>query len=640
MESIFIKQGIVIRVLLEKWRNYGIINEKMPDLGRNDLQRNAGEKKMKKILDLITAEITQAFVDCGYDAKYGKVTLSNRPDLCEYQCNGAMAAAKEYKKAPFMIADEVAAKLAEASMFSMAESVKPGFLNLKLDETFLASYVADMQADEGRFGCEKAQNPKTIMIDYGGPNVAKPLHVGHLRSAIIGESIKRIGKFVGHKVIGDVHLGDWGLQMGLIITELKLRQPDLVYFDENYEGEYPKEAPFTISELEEIYPTASKKSKEDEAYKEAAMQATYELQNGRKGYQALLAHILNVSVTDLKKNYANLNVSFELWKGESDAQPYIPAMVQKMKDEGFAYISDGALVVDVKEDTDTKEIPPCMILKSDGASLYNTTDLATIVWREEDYDPDEIIYVVDKRQELHFVQVFRCARKTGLVKPETELKFLGFGTMNGKDGKPFKTRDGGVMRLEYLVSEIDNEMLKKITENQKAKENLGISEEEAKETAKTVALAAIKYGDLSNQASKDYIFDIDRFTSFEGNTGPYILYTIVRIKSILHKYHDLGKNADNSVITAAHSESEKNLMLELSKFNAVIEGAFTDTAPHKICSYIYDLANAFNSFYHETKIMSEEDETVQKSYIRLLELTKSVLETSIDLLGFSAPERM
>ena len=595
---------------------------------------------MKKILDLITDEVTKAFTDCGYDAKYGKVTLSNRPDLCEYQCNGAMAAAQEYKKGPFMIADEVAAKLAEASMFSMTESVKPGFLNLKLDEAFLASYVADMQKDEGRFGCEKAKNPKTIMIDYGGPNVAKPLHVGHLRSAIIGESIKRIGKFAGHKVIGDVHLGDWGLQMGLIITELKLRQPDLVYFDENFEGEYPKEAPFTISELEEIYPTASKKSKEDEAYKEAAMQATYELQNGRKGYQALLSHILNVSVTDLKKNYENLNVSFELWKGESDAQPYIPAMVQKMKDDGFAYVSDGALVVDVKEDTDTKEIPPCMILKSDGASLYNTTDLATIVWREEDYDPDEIIYVVDKRQELHFVQVFRCARKTGLVKPETELKFLGFGTMNGKDGKPFKTRDGGVMRLEYLVSEIDNEMLKKITENQKAKENLGISEEEAKETAKTVALAAIKYGDLSNQASKDYIFDIDRFTSFEGNTGPYILYTIVRIKSILHKYHDLGKSAEGAVITSAHSESEKNLMLEISKFNAVIDGAFADTAPHKICSYIYDLANAFNSFYHETKIMSEEDETVQKSYIRLLELTKSVLETSIDLLGFSAPERM
>ena len=595
---------------------------------------------MKKILDLITDEVTKAFTECGYDAKYAKVTLSNRPDLCEYQCNGAMAAAKEYKKAPFMIADEVVEKLAVNPMFAMAESVKPGFLNLKIDEAYLADYVAKMQEDEGRFGCEKTEAPKTIMIDYGGPNVAKPLHVGHLRSAIIGESVKRIGKFMGHNVIGDVHLGDWGLQMGLIITELKLRRPELVYFDDAYTGEYPEEAPFTISELEEIYPTASKKSKEDEAYKEAAMQATFELQHGKRGYQALLKHILNVSVTDLKRNYANLNVSFELWKGESDAQPYIPDMVQKMKDDGFAYISDGALVVDVKEDTDTKEIPPCMILKSDGASLYNTTDLATMEWRMKDYNPDEIIYVVDKRQELYFTQVFRCARKTGIVKPETELKFLGFGTMNGKDGRPFKTRDGGVMRLEHLISGINEEMLAKIQENQKTKENLGISTEEAENTAKMVALAAIKYGDLSNQASKDYIFDIDRFTSFEGNTGPYILYTIVRIKSILNKYHGLGKDDSGAVIEAAHSKSEKDLMLELSKFNAVMESAFEETAPHKICSYIYDLANAFNSFYHGTKIMSEENETVQKSYIRLLELTKSVLETCIDVLGFSAPERM
>lgn len=595
---------------------------------------------MKKILDLITDEVTKAFTECGYDAKYAKVTLSNRPDLCEYQCNGAMAAVKEYKKAPFMIADEVVEKLAANPMFAMAESVKPGFLNLKIDEAYLADYVAKMQEDEGRFGCEKTEAPKTIMIDYGGPNVAKPLHVGHLRSAIIGESVKRIGKFMGHNVIGDVHLGDWGLQMGLIITELKQRRPELVYFDDTYTGEYPEEAPFTISELEEIYPTASKKSKEDEAYKEAAMQATFELQHGKRGYQALLKHILNVSVTDLKRNYANLNVSFELWKGESDAQPYIPDMVQKMKDDGFAYISDGALVVDVKEDTDTKEIPPCMILKSDGASLYNTTDLATMVWRMKDYNPDEIIYVVDKRQELYFTQVFRCARKTGIVKPETELKFLGFGTMNGKDGRPFKTRDGGVMRLEHLISGINEEMLAKIQENQKTKENLGISTEEAENTAKMVALAAIKYGDLSNQASKDYIFDIDRFTSFEGNTGPYILYTIVRIKSILNKYHGLGKDESGAVIGAAHSKSEKDLMLELSKFNAVMESAFEETAPHKICSYIYDLANAFNSFYHGTKIMSEENETVQKSYIRLLELTKSVLETCIDVLGFSAPERM
>lgn len=594
---------------------------------------------MKKLTDYMAEELSAAFEKAGYDSSYGKVGVSNRLDLCEYQCNGAMAGAKAYKKAPFMIADDVVGNLADSKVFSMKEMVKPGFINLKVSEEFLADYLKEMEKDE-KLGADTAKEPKTIVIDYGGPNVAKPLHVGHLRSAIIGESIKRIGRFVGHKVIGDVHLGDWGLQMGLIITELKLRRPELVYFDDAYTGEYPEEAPFTISELEEIYPTASKKSKEDEAYKEAAMQATFELQHGKRGYQALLKHILNVSVTDLKRNYANLNVSFELWKGESDAQPYIPDMVQKMKDDGFAYISDGALVVDVKEETDTKEIPPCMILKSDGASLYNTTDLATMVWRMKDYNPDELIYVVDKRQELYFTQVFRCARKTGIVKPETELKFLGFGTMNGKDGRPFKTRDGGVMRLEHLISGINEEMLAKIQENQKTKENLGISTEEAENTAKMVALAAIKYGDLSNQASKDYIFDIDRFTSFEGNTGPYILYTIVRIKSILNKYHGLGKDDSGAVIGAAHSKSEKDLMLELSKFNAVMESAFEETAPHKICSYIYDLANAFNSFYHGTKIMSEENETVQKSYIRLLELTKSVLETCIDVLGFSAPERM
>lgn len=594
---------------------------------------------MKTLIDLITEQVTNAFTGQGYDAKYGKVTLSNRPDLCEYQCNGAMAAAKEYKCAPFMISDKIAQALVENELFESVESVKPGFINMKVSPAYLAKYVSDMKADEGRFGCDKAAHPKTIIVDYGGANVAKPLHVGHLRSAVIGESIKRIGKFMGHHMIGDVHLGDWGLQMGLIIVELKERKPDLVYYDESYTGEYPKEAPFTISELEDIYPTASKKSKEDEAFREAAMEATSQLQAGRRGYRALLAHILDVSVTDLKKNYDNLNVSFELWKGESDAQPYIPDMVQMMKDKGFAYMSEGALVVDVKEDTDTKEIPPCIILKSDGASLYSTTDLATIVMRMQDYNPDAIIYLTDQRQSMHFVQVFRCARKTGLVGPDVELTHIGFGTMNGKDGKPFKTRDGGVMRLEYLLDEINEEMLKKITENQKEKENLDISEEEAKQTAKTVALAAVKYGDLSNQASKDYCFDIERFTSFEGNTGPYILYTIVRIKSILKKY--TAKNSlPDAPILGAHSASEKNLMLVLSRFNAMMENAYEEKAPHKICAYIYELANAFNGFYHETKILSEEDFKVQASYIGLLVLTKNILETCIDVLGFSAPDRM
>lgn len=440
---------------------------------------------------------------------------------------------------------------------------------------------------------------------------------------------------MGHTMIGDVHLGDWGLQMGLIITELSQRKPDLVYFDEQYQGEYPKEAPFTISELEEIYPTASAKSKEDDAYKEAAMQATYELQNGRAGYQALLSHILEVSVSDLKRNYENLNVSFDLWKGESDAQPFIPDMVQKMKDDGYAYISEGALVVDVKEETDAKEVPPCMILKSDGASLYNTTDLATIVWRMKEYHPDEIIYVVDKRQELYFTQVFRCARKTRLVGEDTRLTFQGFGTMNGRDGKPFKTREGGVMRLESLVSEINEEMYQKILDNHSVTD-----EAEAKETAKQVALSAIKYGDLSNQASKDYIFDIERFTSFEGNTGPYILYTIVRIKSILAKYRALDSGCSGDRILPAESESEKALMLEISRFSAAMEAAFAETAPHKVCAYIYGLANALNRFYHETKILTEERKDVRASYICLLALTKGVLERCIEVLGFSAPERM
>ena len=471
------------------------------------------------------------------------------------------------------------------------------------------------------------------MVDYGGPNVAKPLHVGHLRSAIIGESVKRICRYMGNQVVGDIHLGDWGLQMGLIITELKKRQPELPYFDESFTGEYPKEAPFTISELEEIYPTASGKSKEDADYKEEAMNATFLLQNGNRGYMALWNHIMAVSKADLKKNYANLNVEFDLWKGESDVQKYIPDMVARLKDEGFAYESEGALVVDVKEDNDTKEIPPCMILKSDGASLYTTTDLATLVERKKDIDPDGIIYVVDKRQDLHFVQVFRCAKKVGIIGNEVNLNFIGFGTMNGKDGKPFKTREGGVMRLENLIADINEEMYRKIVDNHE------VEESEARATAKIVALAAVKYGDLSNQATKDYVFDIDKFTSFEGNTGPYILYTIVRIKSILNKYTEQGKTMTD-VIKEPANEYEKALMLSLAQFNAVIEGAYEEIAPHKICAFIYELANTFNRFYHETKILTEEDEKQQASWIALLNLTKNVLETSIDLLGFSAPERM
>ena len=593
---------------------------------------------MKKIVDLIIEELKPAFTGCGYDEKFIRVTLSNRPDLCEYQCNGAMAAAKAYKKKPIDIANELVEQLKDSSMFSEINAVMPGFINIRLNPEYLAGYVNRMASDE-KYGLEEAKDPETIIVDYGGANVAKPLHVGHLRAAVIGESIKRICRYMGHKTIGDVHLGDWGLQMGLIIEELHDRQPELVYFDETFQGEYPEEAPFTISELEEIYPTASAKAKEKteagEAFKERAQEATFKLQNGYKPYRAIWNHIMNVSLADLKKNYDNLKVYFDLWKGESDAQPYIPGLINDLIEKGLAYESEGALVVDVAQEGDAKEYPPCIVRKSDGASLYATSDLATIIEREKEYQPDRYIYVVDKRQELHFVQVFRVAKKAGIVKEDTQMIFLGFGTMNSKEGGPFKTRDGGVMRLEQLIRDINGEVYKKIQEKQKVPEN------EMERTAEIIGLAALKYGDLSNQATKDYVFDVERFISFEGNTGPYILYTIVRIKSILAKYEALeSRYMGEAVILPAATAAEKALMLELAKFNDVMETSFAETAPHKICQYIYDLSNAFNSFYHDTKILAEENQMQQASWIRLITLVKDVLTACIQVLGFDAPERM
>lgn len=588
---------------------------------------------MKKLLELITEEFEKAFEKNEYDKKLGKVVVSNRPDLCQYQCNGAMAGAKLYHKAPIMIANQVVESLQDNEMFESVEAVMPGFINIKLNSEFVAKYLNDMK-EADKYGCEN-KAPETIVIDYGGANVAKPLHVGHLRSAVIGESVKRIERFMGNKVISDVHLGDWGLQMGLIITELECRKPDLVYFDESYTGEYPEEAPFTISELEEIYPCASAKSKVDEEFKEKAHQATLKLQSGYAPYTAIWKHIMKVSVEDLKKNYGNLNVDFDLWKGESDAQPYIPGLIQDLIDKKLAYESQGALVVDISKEDDTKELPPCIVRKSDGAALYATSDLATIIQREQDYKPNHYIYVADKRQELHFTQVFRVSKKSNIVDENTKMEFLGFGTMNGKDGKPFKTRDGGVMRLESLIAQINKAVYDKIMENRT------VSEEEANNTAQIVGLAALKYGDLSNQASKDYIFDIDRFASFEGNTGPYILYTIVRIKSILEKYKVESGNADvNLPVISTDNGSQMQLMLEVAKFNEIIENAAEELAPHKICSYVYDLSNAFNRFYHETKILAEEDQTKKAGYIALINLTIKVLEQCIDLLGFSAPDRM
>ena len=589
---------------------------------------------MESILEVLTKKLKAAFEEASYDKSYSTVSVSNRPDLCEFQCNGAMSLAKLYKKKPLDIALEVVEKLKEDKAFSKLEAVPPGFINMSLSDEFLSGYLQSMSKEE-KFGINITNKKDKIIVDYGGANIAKPLHVGHLRSAIIGESIKRLGAYFGNEMIGDVHLGDWGLQMGLIIEQLKCDKPDLVYFDENYNSQYPKEAPFSLEELEEIYPKASARSKEDKEFRDKAQENTLKLQSGYAPYIAIWEHIMRISKADLKKNYDNLDVHFELWKGESDVQKYIEDLCKDLEERKIAYISDGALVVDIGEEGDTKELPPCIIRKSDGAALYATSDLATLIEREMLYDPDAYIYVADKRQELHYTQFFRVARKANIVKPEHRLSFIGFGTMNGSDGKPFKTRDGGVMRLEHLITLVNEAVYKKI------KDNRDIEDEEANNIAATVGLAALKYGDLSNQAAKDYIFDIDRFTSFEGNTGPYILYTIVRIKSILAKYEESSDvKVDYSYLKPAIHESEKALGLELSKFNYVLNNAWKEIAPHRICQYIYSLSNLFNSFYHEVKILSEEDKERKLSYLALILLTKSVLEDCIDILAIKAPKRM
>ena len=582
---------------------------------------------MEKILDIITTKMQQAFVDAGYDASFGRVTVSNRPDLCEYQCNGALAATKQYRCAPIQIANAVVEKLNKDD-YSMIEAVMPGFINLKLSGVFLQNYLEEMRSADS-FGVEKIGAGKTIVVDYGGANVAKPLHIGHLRPAIIGETLKRMHKYLGYNTIGDIHMGDWGLQMGLIIAEFSERQPELPYFDPDFTGEYPTESPFTVDELEEIYPTASAR-KSDPDFSRKAHQATFELQQGRRGYRALWNHIMKVSVADLRKNYDNLNVYYEQWLGESDADPYIPAMVEDMKARGIAVQSEGAWVIPVTEEGDKKEMPPCILVKSDGSAIYATTDLATMVQRMQDWKPNKMLYVTDKRQNLHFEQVFRAARKAGIVTPDTELEHVGFGTMNGADGKPFKTRDGGVLRLEQLITDMTDFVRTKVVENKI------VSDDEVEETTRKIAMGALKYGDLSNQPTKDYNFDMERFAAFEGNTGPYILYTIVRIKSILAKYGAW----EHLPICEPANEYAKDLMIAITKFGPALESAVKASAPNMLCAYIYELSGCVNKFYHETRILGEENEELKAGYISLIGLAKNILETSIDLLGFSAPEKM
>ena len=583
---------------------------------------------MQKILDIITAKMQQAFADAGYDPSFGRVTVSNRPDLCEYQCNGALSAAKQYKCAPIQIANAVAEKL-DAKDYDLVEAVMPGFINLKLSGSFLRDYLEAMRTAPD-FGVEKPGAGKTVVVDYGGANVAKPLHIGHLRPAIIGEALKRLHSYLGYNAIGDIHLGDWGLQMGLIIAELQLRQPELPYFDPDFTGAFPTEPPFTLSDLEEIYPTASARKKEDPDFAERAHVATFELQQGRRGYRAIWDHIMGVSLPDLRRIYDSLDVHYEKWLGESDADPYIPAMVADLKNRGLAVLSEGAWVVPVAEETDKKEVPPMILVKSDGSAIYATTDLATIVQRMGDWKPEKMLYVTDKRQNLHFEQVFRAAKKSGIVEETTELEHVGHGTMNGKDGKPFKTRDGGVLRLEQLIADMTAFVRAKVVENKI------VDDSEVDATTAKIALAALKYGDLSNQPTKDYNFDLERFAAFEGNTGPYILYTVVRVKSILARYGAW----ENLPIREPANAFAKDLMLAITKLGPTLEAALKTASPNLICAYIYELSGAVNKFYHETRILTEEDKQLQEGYISLIGLAKNVLETCIGILGFSAPEKM
>lgn len=588
----------------------------------------------------LTTLLQKAFEDAGYDKNYGEVVVSGRPDLCQFQCNGAMPAAKEYRKAPFMISDEVIAKLNENTeikdYIKEAITIRPGFINIILTDEAIAKNIELLSKDD-RLGISKTETPNKYVIDYGGPNIAKPLHVGHLRTAIIGESIKRLLRFLGNDVIGDIHLGDWGLQMGMVISEIKRMQPDLPYFDDNFTGDYPKDAPFTLEDLEEIYPRVSAKSKEDEDVYNESKAATYLLQQGNRGYMALWQHIVDLSIADIKKNYERLHVDFDLWYGESNSHPYIEDAIQILKDKGVLYKSDGALVVDVARESDKKEIPPIILYKSDGSVIYGTTDLATIHQRVKDFNPSHILYVVDSRQASHFIQVFRCAQDNGVAPQGLELEHIGFGTMNGKDGKPFKTRAGGILRLADLIGLVEDNAKAKIIANLTEK-GIDPASEDTESISKIIGLATLKFADLSNYRLKDYVFDLDKFSSFEGKTGPYILYSTVRIKNIIRKLEEAG--FEKGPLLPPASQVERDMMLKLDGFESTLLLAARDRAPNVICEYVYDIATLVSSFYHTHHIINEEDIDRKKSWYSLLTTVLRTLEIGLDILGIVIPERM
>jgi arginyl-tRNA synthetase len=579
------------------------------------------------IENYLSEVLQKSFRKLSYAESFAKVVTSTREGVGHFQCNGAMALAKFAKKAPFMVAEEIIENIEDKSIFAKIEVAKPGFINMTLSAEFIAKISNKFYID-AKFGFDANKESQKTVLDFGGPNVAKPMHVGHIRSALLGDSLQRIYKFCGDEVVSDVHLGDWGTQMGMLIEEVKILYPELVYFDENYQGEYPQISPVTVKELAKIYPQASKRCKSDIIEMEKARKATFELQQGRRGYVALWQHFVKVSVEAVKKDFDSLGIHFDLWLGESDADKYVEGLIVNLKEANHAVQSDGAWVVD----TGLENIPPLILVKRDGGVMYGTTDLATLCQRRADFSPNRVIYVVDKRQSLHFKQVFSVAHKTETVSKECELKHIAFGTVNGKDGRPFKTREGGVMHLADLI------------EQAKGCVSDRMPDEGDQNLIEQIAMATIKFGDLINTYSNDYIFDLEKFSQYEGKTGPYLLYTAVRAKSILRKV--FGENYDFNEVVAtnsigeATSEQEGKLQLQLIQFPIAIERAYENSQPHYICEYAYSLANAFNKFYVNSPIASLEDDYTKSSRVALCAATVKAMTLATSLLGINIPERM
>ncbi len=586
------------------------------------------------LLSILSDQFAIAFAACGYDRAYGEVVLSQRADLGQFQCNGALPAAGRAKEKPRDVAQKVLDALPDHTIFQDLSLAGPGFINITVTDAYLTDYLRTL-AENARMDVPTVANPQKIIVDFGGMNVAKEMHVGHLRSSIIGDSLQRLLRFLGHDVVSDIHLGDWGTQMGQVIIGLQLERPDLLYFDPNYTGPYPAESPISVEELAELYPKASALYKTDEDFKGRARQATVELQQGRPGYRALWQHYRDISVEAMKREFATLGVEADLWYGEAQVDPRLQPMLKWLTEKGFTQVSEGATVIPVQEEDEKKEIPPLLLVKSDGAVLYATTDLATIQERVEELHAQLMLYVVDQRQSLHFEQVFRAAKKTGIAPEGVEMIHLGFGTMNGPDGRPFKTREGGIMRLRDLIDMVTDQAYKRMAEVGAAKE---LPVEERAAIARQVGVATLRFADLQNHRASDYIFDIERFSSFEGRTGPYLLYSAVRIKSILRKADERG--FEPGTLLPPTNSDERDLMIRLTLLPEVLDRMAEGYAPNFLCEHAFLLAQQFNRFYNSCHILTESNVRQQASWLALCDLCLRQFLLIADLLGLEIPERM